>query len=59
MRSNDLNDSSRIESWNFEIRKVTQADSGLYQCHVKINQKHQIKIDVYLDVCEKGRTKYF
>jgi hypothetical protein len=54
IRPNDRNDSSTIEYWNFEIRKVTKEDEGLYQCHVKINQKHQIKIDVFLEVCEKG-----
>ena len=50
MRGNDPNDMNNVESWNFEIRKVNKEDEGLYQCHVKINQKHQIKIDVNLEV---------
>ena len=57
IRPNDRNDSSTIEYWNFEIRKVSKEDEGLYQCHVKINQKYQIKIDVFLEVCDKGRKK--
>ena len=57
IRPNDRNDSSTIEYWNFEIRKVSKEDEGLYQCHVKINQKYQIKIDVFLEVCDKGIEK--
>ncbi len=40
----------QIESWNFEIRRVTFDDSGMYECYVKINQKHKIKANIYLDV---------
>jgi hypothetical protein len=56
MRVNDPNDSGNIESWNFEIRKINKDDEGLYQCYVKINQKYQININVYLEVLsEKGK----
>ncbi len=38
------------ESWNFEIRKVSLEDAGLYECYVKLNSRHKIKANVYLDV---------
>jgi hypothetical protein len=45
----------RIESWNFEIRKVSPEDQGLYECYIKINSRHKTKANVYLTVkSEKG-----
>ena len=44
------NDDNTVESWNFEIRKVAQEDAGLYECYVKLNSRHKIKANVYLDV---------
>jgi hypothetical protein len=40
----------RIESWNFEIRKVQPTDQGLYQCYIKLNSKHKISAQVRLIV---------
>ena len=39
-----------IESWNFEIRKVTYDDHGLYECYIKLNSKQKLKANVYLIV---------
>lgn len=39
-----------IEAWNFEIRKVTMDDKGLYECMIKINSKHKIRAFVNLEV---------
>lgn len=41
---------NKVEFWNFEIRKVTYEDQGLYECYVKLNSKHKIKSNVYLEV---------
>lgn len=50
--------SHKVEFWNFEIRKVTQEDQGLYECYVKLNSKHKIKSNVYLQVkSEKEKIK--
>ena len=52
------NHKNKIESWNFEIRKVNAEDQGLYECYVKLNSKHKIKSNVYLEVkSEKGIYK--
>lgn len=48
---------NKVEFWNFEIRKVTHEDQGLYECYVKLNSKHKIKSNVYLEVkSEKGKS---
>ena len=49
-RIHDSNDLNKIESWNFEIRKVTHDDEGTYQCYVKLSPKHKIKANVNLIV---------
>lgn len=40
----------RVESWNFEIRRVTPDDQGLYECYVKLSSKQKIKANVFLTV---------
>lgn len=46
---------ARIESWNFEIRKVAPEDQGLYECYIKVNPRHKTKANIYLTVkSEKG-----
>jgi hypothetical protein len=50
LHNNDKNKNNRIESWNFEIRKVSYDDQGLYQCYIKLNSKQKIKANVYLIV---------
>ena len=42
--------SPRVESWNFEIRRVTPDDQGLYECYVKLSSKQKIKANVFLTV---------
>lgn len=49
-RVHDASNKNKIESWNFEIRKVTHEDQGLYQCYIKLNSKHKIKANVNLIV---------
>ncbi|CAF0705353.1 unnamed protein product [Brachionus calyciflorus] len=49
-RTHDSNEANRIESWNFEIRKVTLEDQGTYQCYIKLGPKHKIKANVNLIV---------
>jgi hypothetical protein len=45
----------KFESWNFEIRKVSPEDQGIYECYIKISSKHKTKANVYLTVkSEKG-----
>ena len=39
-----------LESWNFEIRKVSHEDQGLYECYVKLNSKHKLKANINLIV---------
>lgn len=54
-RLHDPNKKNKIESWNFEIRKVTPEDSGVFECYIKLNPKHKIKANVNLIVKnEKG-----
>lgn len=43
-------EANRVESWNFEIRRAQLEDSGFYECYVKLNQRHKIKANVFLDV---------
>ena len=43
-----------IESWNFEIRRVTPDDQGLFECYIKLNAKHKIKANIYLEVLNKN-----
>lgn len=46
---------ARIESWNFEIRKVSPEDQGLYECYIKVSPRHKTKANIYLTVkSEKG-----
>jgi hypothetical protein len=47
----------RTESWNFEIRKVAKQDEGLYECYVKLNSKHKIKSNIYLNVYDQSDKK--
>lgn len=47
------NPETNVESWNFEIRRANFKDSGLYECYVKINQRHKIKAHVFLEVRHK------
>ncbi len=55
VHTTDEKETNKIESWNFEIRKVAQEDGGLYECFIKVNAKHKIKATIYLDVLdEKG-----
>lgn len=50
------NHNSKVESWNFEIRKVIPEDQGLYECYVKLGSKHKIKAHVRLSVLsEQGK----
>ena len=52
------NHNSKVESWNFEIRKVIPEDQGLYECYVKLNSRHKIKAHVRLNVfSEQERNK--
>jgi len=44
---------NNFESWNFEIRRATFDDSGMYECYVKLNQRHKIKANIFLDVKRK------
>lgn len=48
------NNKRKVESWNFEIRKVTEDDQGLYECYVKLNGKHKLKANVYLLVLSEA-----
>lgn len=49
--------STRVHSWNFEIRKVAYEDQGLYQCYVKLNSKEKIKANINLIVkSERGKN---
>ena len=48
---------NNVESWNFKIRKVTLQDSGLYECYVKLNNRHKIRAQINLDVKSKS-SKY-
>lgn len=50
LHGNDPDRKNRIESWNFEIRKVNYEDQGLYQCYIKLNPKQKLKASVYLTV---------
>lgn len=45
-----VNEDKNTESWNFEIRRVQHSDSGLYECYVKVGQRHKIKAKIFLDV---------
>jgi hypothetical protein len=59
VRTTDQNDSSAIESWNFEIRKAAKEDAGLYECFVKINSKHKVKATIHLHILDgKGFFLY-
>lgn len=50
----------RVESWNFEIRKVLPEDQGLYECYIKLNPRLKTKANIYLTVkSEKGNFRYF
>jgi hypothetical protein len=49
---------NKVEFWNFEIRKVTFEDQGLYECYVKLNSKHKIKSNVYLEVKSEAGKKF-
>ena len=56
VNNREQNHKNKVEFWNFEIRKVTQDDQGIYECYVKLNSKHKIKSNVYLQVkSEKGK----
>jgi hypothetical protein len=51
---------NNVESWNFEIRKVSAEDQGLYECYIKLDSKHKIKANINLVVLsekEKIATK--
>jgi hypothetical protein len=41
---------NNIESWNFEIRKVSAEDQGLYECYIKLDSKHKVKANINLIV---------
>jgi hypothetical protein len=43
-------DQRKVESWNFEIRKASYDDQGLYECYIKLNSKHKIKANINLIV---------
>ncbi|RMZ99618.1 kin of IRRE 2 [Brachionus plicatilis] len=45
-----VSDPANVESWNFEIRKVSFEDQGIYQCYIKLNSKEKIKANVNLIV---------
>ena len=45
-----VNEGQNTESWNFEIRRAQHSDSGLYECYVKVGQRHKIKAKIFLDV---------
>jgi hypothetical protein len=47
-----------IEAWNFEIRRVTMEDKGLYECMIKINSKHKIRAFVSLEVKPEKEILY-
>jgi hypothetical protein len=50
-----IHDQKKVESWNFEIRKVSPEDQGMYECYIKLNSRHKTKANVYLTVkSEKG-----
>ena len=42
--------SGQVESWNFEIRKASVEDQGLYECYIRINAKNKIKANIHLSV---------
>lgn len=52
-RTHDPNRKTKVESWNFEIRRVTPEDQGVFECYIKLNSKHKIKANVYLEVLSK------
>ena len=45
-----INKKDKIETWNFEIRKVRPEDQGLYECFVKLGSKHKVKVNFNLIV---------
>lgn len=44
---------TNIESWDFEIRRVTHEDEGKYECYVKLSPRHKLRAHVYLSVRER------
>lgn len=44
---------TNIESWDFEIRRVTHEDEGKYECYVKLSPRHKLRAHVYLTVRER------
>ena len=56
-RTHDPNRKTKIESWNFEIRRVTPEDQGVFECYIKLNSKHKIKANVYLEVLSSKKEQ--
>lgn len=50
------NHPKNIEEWNFIISRVTQKDSGLYECYVKVSNRLKVKAHINLDV--RSRTEF-
>lgn len=54
-RTHEHKEHRKLESWNFEIRKVSLDDQGMYECYIKLNNRHKTKANVHLIVkSEKG-----
>jgi hypothetical protein len=58
-RIQDPNKNDKTESWNFEIRRVTLEDQGVFECYIKVNARQKIKINIFLDVICKNETNLY